>query len=341
MDRFYKVTDGLYRGGKPTPEEVSSVLKDVFDINKIISLDQECGNSIDDVCKKLNIEHITLDLGSGDGPNVDQLISLIPTLLNNGPTYIHCRHGKDRTGMTVAMFRIYNGWDVEKALNEAKNIGMGTDLDPQTAESYYQAVRNYANQDNNNGSDIVEITRENNPFGTNIPNPFINNFSPDRTTDFSPLSRMAFLNSFLVKKSQTNKIYRKCTPAQLLNTMSTWFKTKDLALNNSNSGILYSAIIDNSANVKEFGKNIIDKSEIGDDVDIVNFNKDYFLVVYPSILIDIQEEDSDVNNIAEVGMRDNSTDYSSFGPYSGSGVGGMPEGAAGFGTLPFTGPGQV
>lgn len=341
MDRFFKVTDGLYRGGEPTPEEVSSVLKDVFEINKIISLDQDAGDSIDDICKDLNIEHITIALGSGDGPNVDQLVSIIPTLLEGGPTYIHCKHGKDRTGMAIAMFRLSNGWSLEKALKEAKSIGMGTDLDPETAESYYTAVKEFSNNsfDTNNGADIVEITRENNPLGAAVPNPFINNFAL-YDGGFSPLSRMACFIS-LLKKTSTNKIYRKCTPAQLLTTMSTWFNTKDLALNNSNSGILYSATIDNSANIKEFDKNIISKDEIEDDVDIVNFNKDYFLVVYPSILIDIQEESSDVNEVLDVGMRDNSTDYSSFGPYSGSGIGGMPEGAAGFGSLPFTGPGQV
>lgn len=194
-DRFYKVTDGLYRGGAPTPEEVSSVLKDVFNINKIVSLDEVSGNTINQICEDLGIEHINIPLGRGDDPKVKELEKIIPTLLENGPTYIHCRHGKDRTGMAVAMFMVYDGWPVEKALQEAAKIGMGAGLKPSTAKSYYDAVKKYNPKDSNDAEDIVSITRDQNKFGPTVPNPFVTNFSPP--SGYEQINRMAYFTSLL------------------------------------------------------------------------------------------------------------------------------------------------
>jgi hypothetical protein len=40
------------------------------------------------------------------------------------PVYIHCEHGKDRTGLLVALFRVlYQGWSVEDAYAEWTQIG--------------------------------------------------------------------------------------------------------------------------------------------------------------------------------------------------------------------------
>lgn len=42
----------------------------------------------------------------------------------NQPVLIHCKHGADRTGAAVALYRIHlQGWSVEKALDEMVNGG--------------------------------------------------------------------------------------------------------------------------------------------------------------------------------------------------------------------------
>ena len=78
------------------------------------------------------------------------------------------------------------------------------------------------------------------------------------------------------------------------------------------------------------------------DIDVAALRNGQFLVLDPSSLVNIQEEE-DINDMfmPEVGNRDNSTDYTFAYPGSGSGVGGMPDGAAGCVQLPYSGPGQV
>ena len=43
----------------------------------------------------------------------------------NQPVFVHCKHGADRTGTVVAIYRItHDGWSSEQALHEAKKYGL-------------------------------------------------------------------------------------------------------------------------------------------------------------------------------------------------------------------------
>lgn len=57
----------------------------------------------------------------------EQTISGFLELLDNEanrPVFVHCLHGKDRTGLLVAMYRVARqGWSVEDAYKEMKYCG--------------------------------------------------------------------------------------------------------------------------------------------------------------------------------------------------------------------------
>jgi hypothetical protein len=56
---------------------------------------------------------------------------LYDLLMSNGPTFIHCAEGKDRTGFVSAMFKcLYMGWSYEDAMREAKSLGFGVGVSP-------------------------------------------------------------------------------------------------------------------------------------------------------------------------------------------------------------------
>lgn len=163
IHRFRKVTEGLYRGSAPSPEDVLW-LKENFNINKIISLDEQAGINIDRATKMLGIKHIMLPI---DISNLRQTLfnlfnrNLKDLLINDGPTYIHCAAGKDRTGFVVAVFKCkYMGMKPEKAIEEAKSLGFGLDVDPNMIALFEKLIRGTKSVADENSADIVSNERE-------------------------------------------------------------------------------------------------------------------------------------------------------------------------------------
>jgi len=354
--RFSQVTKDLYRGGCPTARELAFLQN--MCIKKIVSLDDECGNKIDPTCQELGLQHIIWGLGDGNDPKVAALKKkIVPTLTHGGPTYVHCFHGKDRTGMTVAMYRVYTGWPIEKALNEAARFGMGTHLTPPVTKSYYDAVKQFGNEfedDKSNAIDAVSLTRQTNSFGPQNPavddmtitRPVNFNMPPGTDIEFSQLSRIAKIAA--LNKNAYISIYIKCKSSDLLKPSIYWWGSREAANKNTSnsSGKMFSAKLASSAIFERFDKPITQNlihNILTKDIDVAILRNDQYLVINPESLVDIQEEDdvNDVSGIADVGLRDNSTDYTFVYPGSGAGVGGMPDGAAGIVQLPYTGPGTV
>lgn len=345
--RFAKVQRGLYRGGCPTAEDLR-ILKNNYGIKKIVSLDDKCGHAIDNICKDLELEHIIWGLGDGRDPKVGALKKrIVPQLLHGGPTYVHCFHGKDRTGMTIAMFRIYTGWSIDKALAEAFKFGMGSNLSPDVKQSYYNAVKEFAkefNEDKSNVLDAVSLNREQNSFGPvgnwlddmSFPTGVQMGIPPHTDIEFSHFSRTA-----------SSYIFCKCKASNLLKPKIYWWSSKEDALKNptDKDGNLYSSNLVTGTRIERFDEKINQKLIhiiLTRDIDVAALRNGQFLVLDPSSLVNIQEEE-DINDMfmPEIGSRDNSTDYTFAYPGSGSGVGGMPDGAAGCVQLPYSGPGQV
>lgn len=148
--RFAEVDSNLFRGGAPTPEEVK-ILKDVYGIKQIISLDKQSADRIDETCKENGINHIVIPIEGGinDGSKIIKNVGA-KAIVNNTPSYIHCYHGKDRTGAFVAKYRIENGWSIDDAINEALSFGFGSGMDPETVRNYTKIITNANIHLNNN-----------------------------------------------------------------------------------------------------------------------------------------------------------------------------------------------
>jgi protein tyrosine/serine phosphatase len=58
----------------------------------------------------------------------DEQVERVLALINdpqNWPVFVHCRHGEDRTGTIIAIYRITrDGWTYEQAKREAKRYGL-------------------------------------------------------------------------------------------------------------------------------------------------------------------------------------------------------------------------
>ena len=137
--RFKQVEKGIYRGGKPSSEDIE-VLKNIFKINRIISLDKEAATEISPICKKFNIEHLIIPISWEEiNPKIIKFLknNIVELLEESKPTFIHCVKGKDRTGLAIALYRIAKGWDKEEAYEEAKSFRFGIGLE-ENIKNYFK-----------------------------------------------------------------------------------------------------------------------------------------------------------------------------------------------------------
>lgn len=307
LKNFSKVTKKLYRGGKPSYDDLIELHK--LGIKKIVSLDEQSGLDIEDICKALGFEHIIWGLTTGDDPKVAALKSkIIPTLTLGGPTYIHCKHGKDRTSMAVAMFRIYTGWSLKDALEEAKQFNMGVGLSKSTHDSYFNAVKEYYTEfDQNNNGDIVGLSRE-----LNL-NPQVSFSTPNQHNSVMPRGTYSLPmdpNSVHIpfyEKTASGKIFCKCKFKNLSIPTTKWWSNKEDALENyvDKDGELYSANINKLANSivinSEITKDLIKEIILKHVFDVCKFINGRHIIMNPECLINIQEEEiEDINNVGDL-----------------------------------------
>lgn len=161
IERLRKVTNNLYRGSAPTPQDVVW-LKDHLGIRKIVSLDKETGDKISRTCKLLGIKQEKIYINGTRKSLLDFLKHDLKKLfLEGGPTYVHCHSGKDRTGLASALVQCkYLGVDPEQAIEYAKSLGFGIGVDPKIVKLYEKIIRSCKPSKDSNNADIVSNERE-------------------------------------------------------------------------------------------------------------------------------------------------------------------------------------
>jgi len=362
--RFAKVDDNLYRGGAPSINELHTLNN--LGIKKIISLDGIIGNGLKPFCEKFGIEHIILPLGGGAEPEMNALPGEVVQWQSGGPTFVHCRHGKDRTGVAIALYRILvQGWNVDSAISEAKRFGIGAGLDPESAQEYVDAIRRLSgNSDSNSVKDIVTTQRDKmdwvqpSPGGDNASDPMWEqqSFAPFLGKDdylnrpASMLENMERLRTIAMKKLAKNMlVFKYCKPSDVYRWDSMWFTDMTAARKqneNDKDARMFSADIDDFNSIEypqEYDKTLL-KSAIMHDADVVIFqprtvNYQQVFAVDSTALSNVRQigkPPGDINNLPYVGQHDNYTGMAPFVfPGSGGSMGGGSGGYAGTVQLPF------
>ncbi|MFN0120283.1 MAG: fused DSP-PTPase phosphatase/NAD kinase-like protein [Blastocatellia bacterium] len=127
LPNFHQVSDRLYRGAQPQESGIKKLRE--MGIETIINLREDSRRVQREkaAAEALGIRYINLPWPSWHGP-LDSQVSEVRNILDNprmGKTFVHCRRGADRTGTVFALYRIYHdGWDADRALAEAKQLGM-------------------------------------------------------------------------------------------------------------------------------------------------------------------------------------------------------------------------
>lgn len=137
VPNFHKVSDKLYRGGKPSGRGFASLkamgVRTVVDLGFYFF---EVDNLRDRQLAYVHIPFYTYRPKDGD---VVRFLR-IATDPNSGPVYLHCRKGADRTGMMCAAYRVVVcGWSKDAAIREMTQGGFG--FDP-TYQNLIRYIRN-------------------------------------------------------------------------------------------------------------------------------------------------------------------------------------------------------
>jgi len=131
----------IYRGGQPT--EAGWSYLHTLGVTTVVKLNdaqaESLGQGMDDPASRLGMRVVDASIPPRDfglslksmqqvveGLPEDQVGRAIATLagVGNGSVYVHCTHGRDRTGLIVGLFRVFQQhWKAEDAYREMKQEG--------------------------------------------------------------------------------------------------------------------------------------------------------------------------------------------------------------------------
>src|SRR5258708_29195991 len=126
IHRFERINEHLYRGGQPAEAGFQALAK--IGIHTIVDLREKTQKALWEkrIVESLGMRFVAVPM-SMHAPT-DEQIARVLALFNateDGPVFVHCQGGRDRTGAVIACYRIaHDGWSNLKAFEEAKQHGI-------------------------------------------------------------------------------------------------------------------------------------------------------------------------------------------------------------------------
>ena len=122
--RIVKVDEGIYRG--PRLDDLNEL--ESLKIHTILNLENnsEAIQKESEAAKRLGMVVINIPMSGISRPKPADLLRAAKVIEDQAsyPIYVHCLHGRDRTGFVIATYKIiHHGWSVEKAYQEALDNG--------------------------------------------------------------------------------------------------------------------------------------------------------------------------------------------------------------------------
>ncbi len=126
---FSVVSANLVRGAQPPiaalPFLKAAGVKTIINLrNEPILVAQEAG-----AAKRAGLNYVNIPMAVFETPTKQQLQKFLSTVDKDGPVFVHCQKGEDRTGTMVAVYRIgRENWDASRAYQEMTAMGFKTYL---------------------------------------------------------------------------------------------------------------------------------------------------------------------------------------------------------------------
>jgi len=129
LPNFHQVDERVYRGAQPAAKDFAILAQ--MGIKTVLDLRDGDGHvrSEEKLAKAAGLRYISLPMHGFEAPSEQQITRALAILQDagNGPVFVHCRRGADRTGTVIACYRIaHDQWPNQKALDEARGFGMSS-----------------------------------------------------------------------------------------------------------------------------------------------------------------------------------------------------------------------
>ncbi|HYY55736.1 MAG TPA: dual specificity protein phosphatase family protein [Pyrinomonadaceae bacterium] len=127
LPNFHQVNDRLWRGAQPREGGIRKLA--ALGVKTILNLRAEDSRALTEEREAhvAGLRYFNVAMEGLDRPK-DEMVDRALAIINdpaNQPVFVHCKHGADRTGTVVAIYRItHDGWSSEQALHEAKQYGL-------------------------------------------------------------------------------------------------------------------------------------------------------------------------------------------------------------------------
>lgn len=126
LPNFKQVTDTLFRGGQPSRQGFTALKQ--LGVRTIINLRDEL-YLVDRerrLVEELDFQYVSIPLSPFEpAPRhaIERFLEVASSEASS-PSFVHCQHGQDRTGMIISIFRMkVLGWGLSEAYEEALAMG--------------------------------------------------------------------------------------------------------------------------------------------------------------------------------------------------------------------------
>lgn len=134
---LYQMTPNLYRSALPTADNVPML--QALNVGTVVTFIKDndktwMGNAqMSRVSIPLHADRVT-------DADVIRVLHVLQDAGEKGPVLMHCKHGRDRTGLMAAMYRmVIQGWSKTEAISEMRTGGFG---DPERMADALAYVQN-------------------------------------------------------------------------------------------------------------------------------------------------------------------------------------------------------
>ncbi len=122
LENVGRVGPGVFRGAQPRPEGYRTLKE--MGIRTVVSLRSLHGEA--KAVEAAGMRSIVLPMSTFDEVDVGTVRKVVALMADpaNQPVFVHCAHGKDRTGIVVAVYRMdVDGWAEAEAEEEMQAFG--------------------------------------------------------------------------------------------------------------------------------------------------------------------------------------------------------------------------